>query len=595
MRTIKTLALSLLLVACGSEDSSTAPGSAAEVAATGLGNSAEKQGGDAKGENASESTTATAPAVAVHQGPKNPLGFEVWNDDFPFSPHLSPHRAAAHYDLTRKQALEQVVGKLQGNCSKPAWNFSKDFARRFPADDLELLVEAMERNFTVPHMKDVVKNTVDAMGFAKTSYFAPALLRALEHREVAIQNAAMKSLIYSGSLESVRAAYKYFDHIELLAQRSWIRAAAQQLGDEVVDAYSALLLSGNPIHRSHGPFIIEQAMALPLDLAYKVLKPLWRNPTPQLRAQLAGILHRHGDGAGTVALKVMLEEGGPQTKVAAIRALGPEQKSRLVFIERLLILTMDPAEDVRTEVVRALRDIPDERIDRQLEVMTVDAEGGLRNELLSALRERGVRGELDRIIADLPTASGTRLYTALSQLVAAHDGQAVAAMEARMRKEPKQDWKDFMRAIGHTTSKEAFATMSRIFCEDQFQFGSVEDPLSSWSYASLHMVNSRGAESDAIALYKGLATDDYVRRSYAIYMLASVAADRADPAVSKPVYDLLRALIIDKTEIPQLRLLALEYLRRDLRIEDARKIKRILGKEKAPMRAAFTDFLFEFF
>jgi hypothetical protein len=44
-----------------------------------------------------------------------------------------------------------------------------------------------------------------------------------------------------------------------------------------------------------------------------------------------------------------------------------------------------------------------------------------------------------------------------------------------------------------------------------------------------------------------------------------------------------------------MRLLALELLRRNLTVADAMRIKRLLTKEKAPMRRALNNFLYEFF
>jgi hypothetical protein len=76
---------------------------------------------------------------------------------------------------------------------------------------------------------------------------------------------------------------------------------------------------------------------------------------------------------------------------------------------------------------------------------------------------------------------------------------------------------------------------------------------------------------------------------------ASIAADREDAEVSRRVYSRLREILADVDEIPQMRLLALELLRRNLTVADATRIKRLLTKEKAPMRRALNNFLYEFF
>jgi len=55
-------------------------------------------------------------------------------------------------------------------------------------------------------------------------------------------------------------------------------------------------------------------------------------------------------------------------------------------------------------------------------------------------------------------------------------------------------------------------------------------------------------------------------------------------------------LLMDRDEIPQIRLLALEYLRRDLNANDVIVIQRMQNDETdEAMRKALTSFLFEFF
>ncbi|MGA0871154.1 MAG: hypothetical protein ACO3UM_19670 [Planctomycetota bacterium] len=52
-----------------------------------------------------------------------PPGVRVWHEDFPGAPkrpHVSPRRPGGFYDRTPRQAVEQVVANLQGNCSRDA-------------------------------------------------------------------------------------------------------------------------------------------------------------------------------------------------------------------------------------------------------------------------------------------------------------------------------------------------------------------------------------------------------------------------------------------------------------------------------------------
>ena len=60
----------------------------------------------------------------------------------------------------------------------------------------------------------------------------------------------------------------------------------------------------------------------------------------------------------------------------------------------------------------------------------------------------------------------------------------------------------------------------------------------------------------------------------------------------------MRRIVFDRDEIPQLRLQALEYLRKDLLLDDAMKLKRALRKEdkkSKAMRRCLSDYLFEYF
>ena len=74
-----------------------------------------------------------------------------------------------------------------------------------------------------------------------------------------------------------------------------------------------------------------------------------------------------------------------------------------------------------------------------------------------------------------------------------------------------------------------------------------------------------------------------------------VAADAENRAFAGAVYDSCREILADRDEIPQLRLLALEYLRRGLTLDDMERIKAMQDTETGPMRKALVDFLFEFF
>ncbi len=55
------------------------------------------------------------------------------------------------------------------------------------------------------------------------------------------------------------------------------------------------------------------------------------------------------------------------------------------------------------------------------------------------------------------------------------------------------------------------------------------------------------------------------------------------------------SLLNDTEEIPQLRLLALEFARRQMDLDDAMAIRKLAEREEPAMQKALMDFLFEFF
>jgi hypothetical protein len=77
--------------------------------------------------------------------------------------------------------------------------------------------------------------------------------------------------------------------------------------------------------------------------------------------------------------------------------------------------------------------------------------------------------------------------------------------------------------------------------------------------------------------------------------LGKNAAEHEGADASTQIYGLLRELLLDREESPQMRLAALTYLRRDFTLADAMALKRALGEEDMPMRRALSDFLFDLF
>jgi len=75
------------------------------------------------------------------------------------------------------------------------------------------------------------------------------------------------------------------------------------------------------------------------------------------------------------------------------------------------------------------------------------------------------------------------------------------------------------------------------------------------------------------------------------------AVDRRDQtAMQKACIDPVRALLMDPSELPQLRVQALNLLARNwLTIEDVMRLQRMRRKEQSGMKALFGDFLLNAF
>jgi hypothetical protein len=103
--------------------------------------------------------------------------------------------------------------------------------------------------------------------------------------------------------------------------------------------------------------------------------------------------------------------------------------------------------------------------------------------------------------------------------------------------------------------------------------------------------------SDAMVEFLGtLKREDYRRRAALIHALANLAGARRDePHIADKIYAALRERVFDTAELPQIRILSLDYMRKDIGLADAMKLKAMLPKEHTGIRQYFSDYLFEFF
>jgi len=527
-------------------------------------------------------------------GQPNSLGFSEWFADFPYPVHLSPDSGQGYYHLQAGEALERLVAKLQGNCTRDGWVMAMAFPERGPATMVPLLIESLDRAMQTKHLADLVQNTAEAMGRIgryRTPELADALMRALAHPKVAIQNAAMAALIHSGTAETVRAARTYVPRLQLRGQADWVRAVGAQLPeDEVVEIYLELL-HGDTLPRLFA-IVVDEAAKLPQPVAARVLGSLWNDARGGLRLKVAGVLHRSGDLRGTRFLREILQNGEGESKAQAVLAAAGGDLEYLR--DDVLRLSMDANSKVRHAVALTVGGLPGENIDNLLANLAVDPADDVRHTALTMLRGREQRDLLDRLVQRVRTASGSKLIQALGDLSAAGDDAAVDEILARMKASPKDEWRKFVQALGLSRTQAAFGALQELFLlpEEPIDIAAKRTNV---MYTAVVMANLESAGGDVLKLFTSLPRDDYRRRGCLLYTLSDMAAVTKDQAFAERVYAAFRDIVHDRQDLPQMRLLALTYLRRDLDLDDMRAVQKLQQEEESPMKKAFTDFLYEFY
>lgn len=523
-----------------------------------------------------------------------PRGFRIWHADFPLEVHLSPPVSGRYYDFTPTRALERIAAKLQGNCTREGWLAAKEFFRRAPPEAVEILVETMDRAFQAPELADLVENTVQAMGtmtHLRGPELVAALGRALEHPKESVREAAMRALETVGDAAIVRSALPRLRAMTLRSQVAWLRAARAWLGDEVVDVFGRLLddremafLSGK---------VIEETLKLPPQQAVRILGPRWERLPSELRPAAAGILHAQGDYRGTGYLQGLLRGGDPRAQALAIGLAARGDLSKLQ--DDVLRLSESPSAAVRQAVVLAVQDRPGENVGDLLEVLAMDPAAEVRQPALRALLARGRREQIDALIERVRTGTGTMLRQAVTDLAAIGDPRAIPVIAERFRDAPAGEARMYLQALGLSRRAEAFAPMREIFLGPE-RVVDTAGRLTTVTYTAELFPNLEPAYGRIADLFEELPRTDYRRRALLLRAMGNAAAFTQDEVFARRVYDLYRRLAVDATEIPQMRLLALTYLRKDLRLADMKRLSRLQHEEKdGAMRKAITGYLFEFF
>ncbi|MBX3463498.1 MAG: HEAT repeat domain-containing protein [Planctomycetes bacterium] len=532
-----------------------------------------------------------APAQAAATG--NRYRLEPFHADFPAE--LSyPHPHGRVYERTRRQMLQQVCANLQGNVRSEAWHMATEFFWRAPEDAVEPLVETMDRAFANPGLVDVVRNAVEAMGRMADEALEPALRRAAEHGNPGVRQAAFLSLAACARPATLRQMQGWFDHMDARARAGWLEAVRRRLGDDAAPVLRDVMMADYPtVVRDQ---VLKEALQLPPKQAALVLRGRWHEAIGEFKAILAGVLHAAGDGIGTTWLHEALQgEDLPMLQLAIRHGthgdLGPLRSD-------LLRASTHERAEVRYELARALVRVDGDDIADVYETLAMPDEAWeTRGIALRELTRRGRGAVVGAMLRELATAGGTRLQLLLQQLATSGDPRCVPELMARFRKAPSGEGRPFLQALAQNGSPAAAAALVELFLGPELLVArGAAGPFTTWNYVPTLLLNLRGAEDAVFAAWARLERADWRRRAWLLPTIGGIAVDRRDAALKQRGGDLLRQVLFDREELPQLRVLALNQLTLHLlTLDDALRLKNARAGEAPGMAALFTDFLTDFF
>lgn len=537
----------------------------------------------------------------ISQAPKpSRYGIDAWRDDYPVALDLPAANPAPVYVRSRRQALERIAANLQGNTRREVWLMATEFFARAPEDAVEVLVGLMDRAFSQPMLVDVVRNAIEAMGRMQRDEFDDALRRAMEHPDPGVRQSAFAALAGSGKADTVRAAGQQFlSGMDGKARIAWLRAVRLRLPDESAQIFQKLMRAETPI--AIRDLVLKEILQLPPEQGAVALESIWEHAVGEFRLICAGVLHGAGKVSGTVVLTEALSGEDPKVVEAALRQLKGREIGSLR--DSVLKLSTHPRPEVRLAVAQALEGVAGDDVTNTFETLA----GG--EELVEAksiaLRELTRRGRPEAVgvvIDQIQTATGSRLQLLLRMLGSSGDSRVVPLLRERFEKAPAEEGRQFVIALALCRAPEAAKALFELFMAPPRAVSkdSLGRELDTVHYVPVVLPNLRGQEEELMGYFAAIPKDDHVRRALYLQSITGMAVERADAALSKKMADMLRAILFDVTEMPQLRIQALNALTRPwLDLEDVRRMTRSQEARPEgvsdPLRGLMKDFLFEYF
>ena len=526
---------------------------------------------------------------------ENRYKLEPFHADFPVELDYPPH-TGLEYDRTRRQILERLAANLMGSGRKETWMIATEFFWRAPEDAVEPLIEEMDRAFGKPGLADVVRNCVEAMGRMHREEFDSALLRAVEHSSDAVRQAAYAALATSSKLTTLRRMVAWFPQMDGRARQSFLMAVRLRLGADAVPVLKSLMMS--EFHSSWRDQVLKETLQLPAAAAAEILDGRWAEAVVEFKPIIAGVKHAAGDGAGTAWLQDALQSEDVQKLSMAVRHCvycGPNKVGDPgVLRERLLRASTHLRPEVRLEVAKALTRVEGDDVADVYELLSgPDEAWEIRSIALRELTRRGRPKVVTVLLDEVATATGTRLQQRLSELVASGDERAVPLFVERYHKAPPTERRPFLQALAGNQSKAAAQALFALFTgPDEVVAKGASGIFTTRNYIPTLLLNLRGAEYEVLAAAAKLPAEDWRLRAAILPTLAGIASDRTDKELQEACLKPVRAVLFDRNELPQMRVLALNLLaRRWLTIDEVLRLKNMRAQEQPGMRVLLTDFL----
>ena len=210
------------------------------------------------------------------------------------------------------------------------------------------------------------------------------------------------------------------------------------------------------------------------------------------------------------------------------------------------------------------------------------------------LKQRGETKPLAELLEVARTGSGNVKAHAIADLVGCQYEKVVVLLVELYGKADGTAKVRRIRDIAMSKTKAAFGALKKIFMEPEHRLPT-RLGYTNVTFLGIHFSNLEGSMEAVVGLLELLPRKDYRRRAALLNALANAAGARDEAPWTRAAYEALRRVAFNRKEIPQMRLLALDYLRKDIRLEDAMNIKRGLRKESRPMQRYLSDHLLEFF